>query len=140
MLNYFYMTATGKFQGLDSDGVAGQFTNMLGQPVTMGFWMIVVVIAGVFVCSRGLQNGLEKVTKVMMISLLVIMVVLAINSFTMDGAKEGLKFYLIPDYERDRYYFYHYRCYEPGILYSQPWYRCYGYLRKLHRKRSCTAW
>ena len=68
MLNYFYMTATGKFQGLDSDGVAGQFTNMLGQPVTMGFWMIVVVIAGVFVCSRGLQNGLEKVTKVMMIS------------------------------------------------------------------------
>ena len=100
MLNYFYMTATGKFQGLDSDGVAGQFTNMLGQPVTMGFWMIVVVIAGVFVCSRGLQNGLEKVTKVMMISLLVIMVVLAINSFTMDGAKEGLKFYLIPDFER----------------------------------------
>lgn len=73
---------------------------MLGQPVTMGFWMIVVVIAGVFVCSRGLQNGLEKVTKVMMISLLVIMVVLAINSFTMDGAKEGLKFYLIPDFER----------------------------------------
>ena len=100
MLNYFYMTATGKFQGLDSDGVARQFTNMLGQPVTMGFWMIVVVIAGVFVCSRGLQNGLEKVTKVMMISLLVIMVVLAINSFTMDGAKEGLKFYLIPDFER----------------------------------------
>ena len=100
MLNYFYMTATGKFQGLDSDGVAGQFTDMLGQPVTMGFWMIVVVIAGVFVCSRGLQNGLEKVTKIMMISLLVIMVVLAINSFTMDGAKEGLKFYLIPDFAR----------------------------------------
>ena len=100
MLNYFYMTATGKFQGLDSDGVAGQFTDMLGQPVTMGFWMIVVVIAGVFVCSRGLQNGLEKVTKIMMISLLVIMVVLAINSFTMDGAKEGLKFYLIPDFTR----------------------------------------
>ena len=100
MLNYFYMTATDKFQGLDSDGVAGQFTDMLGQPVTMGFWMIVVVIAGVFVCSRGLQNGLEKVTKIMMISLLVIMVVLAINSFTMDGAKEGLKFYLIPDFAR----------------------------------------
>ena len=59
MLNYFYMTATGKFQGLDSEGVAGKFTDMLGQPVTMGFWMIVVVIAGIFVCSRGLQNGLE---------------------------------------------------------------------------------
>ena len=51
MLNYFYMTATGKFQGLDSEGVAGQFTDMLGKPVTMGFWMIVVVIAGIFVCS-----------------------------------------------------------------------------------------
>ena len=100
MLNYFYMTATGKFQGLDSEGVAGQFTDMLGKPVTMGFWMIVVVIAGIFVCSRGLQNGLEKVTKVMMISLLIIMVILAVNSFTMDGAKEGLKFYLIPDFER----------------------------------------
>ena len=101
----------------------------------MGFWMIVVVIAGVFVCSRGLQNCLEKVTKVMMISLLVIMVVLAINSFTMDGAKEGLKFYLIPDFERMK---------EIGIistiLHSQPWYRCHGDLRKLHRKRSCTAW
>ena len=96
MLHYFYLTATGKFTGLDSE----QFNTMLSQPFVMGFWMVVVVIAGILVCSIGLQNGLEKVTKVMMISLLLIMIVLAVNSFFMDGAKEGLSFYLIPDFGR----------------------------------------
>lgn len=100
MLHYFYLTATGKFTGLDSDAVASQFNTMLSQPQVMGFWMVIIVIAGILVCSIGLQNGLEKVTKVMMISLLFIMVILAINSFFMDGAKEGLSFYLIPDFER----------------------------------------
>lgn len=100
MLHYFYLTATGKFTGLDSDAVASQFNTMLNQPQVMGFWMVIIVIAGILVCSIGLQNGLEKVTKVMMISLLFIMVILAINSFFMDGAKEGLSFYLIPDFER----------------------------------------
>ena len=100
MLHYFYLTATGKFTGLDSDAVASQFNTMLSQPQVMGFWMVIIVIAGILVCSIGLQNGLEKVTKVIMISLLFIMVILAINSFFMDGAKEGLSFYLIPDFER----------------------------------------
>lgn len=100
MLHYFYLTATGKFTGLDSDAVASQFNTMLSQPQVMGFWMVIIVIAGILVCSIGLQNGLEKVTKVMMISLLFIMVILAINSFFMDGANEGLSFYLIPDFER----------------------------------------
>lgn len=100
MLHYFYLTATGKFTGLDSKAVSEQFNTMLSQPFVMGFWMVVVVIAGILVCSIGLQNGLEKVTKVMMISLLLIMIVLAVNSFFMDGAKEGLSFYLIPDFGR----------------------------------------
>ena len=100
MLHYFYLTATGQFTGLDSKAVSDQFNTMLSQPLVMGFWMVVVVIAGILVCSIGLQNGLEKVTKVMMISLLLIMIVLAINSFFMDGAKEGLKFYLVPDFGR----------------------------------------
>lgn len=100
MLHYFYLTATGQFTGLDSKAVSGQFNTMLSQPLVMGFWMVVVVIAGILVCSIGLQNGLEKVTKVMMISLLLIMIVLAVNSFFMDGAKEGLSFYLIPDFGR----------------------------------------
>ena len=100
MLHYFYLTATGKFTGLDSETVSEQFNTMLSQPLVMGFWMVVVVVAGILVCSIGLQNGLEKVTKVMMISLLLIMIVLAVNSFFMDGAKEGLSFYLIPDFGR----------------------------------------
>lgn len=100
MLHYFYLTAAGRFDGLDTAGVEDQFYTMLGQPVVMAAWMLIVVAVGFFICSRGLQNGLERVTKVMMIALLVIMVVLAINSFTMDGAKEGLSFYLIPDFER----------------------------------------
>ena len=100
MLHYFYLTVTGKFTGLDSETVSEQFNTMLSQPLVMGFWMVVVVIAGILVCSIGLQNGLEKVTKVMMISLLLIMIVLAVNSFFMDGAKEGLSFYLIPDFGR----------------------------------------
>lgn len=100
MLHYFYLTATGKFVGMDTEHVTGVFSEMLGQPGVMTFWMILVVIVGILICSIGLQNGLERITKVMMTALLIIMVVLAINSFTMDGAKEGLSFYLIPDFER----------------------------------------
>ena len=89
MLHYFYMTATGKLAGLNADQVAGKFTEMLADPGVMTFWMVFVVALGIFVCAKGLQNGLERVTKVMMIALLVIMVVLAVNSLFMPGAKEG---------------------------------------------------
>ena len=100
MLHYFYMTAVGKLAGLDADQVAGKFTEMLADPGVMTFWMVFVVALGVFVCAKGLQNGLERVTKVMMIALLVIMVVLAVNSLFMPGAKEGLSFFLVPDFKR----------------------------------------
>lgn len=100
MLHYFYMTVTGQMKGLDSDAVAGKFTEMLSQPSTMMFWMVIVVVIGIVVCMIGLQNGLERITKVMMIALLAIMVILAINSCFMPGAKEGLSFYLIPDFAR----------------------------------------
>ena len=63
MLHYFYLTATGKFTGLDSETVSEQFNTMLSQPLVMGFWMVVVVIAGILVCSIGLQNGLAKSNK-----------------------------------------------------------------------------
>ena len=94
MLYYFYLTSTGKFVGLNTDGVANVFSEMLQKPVTMTICMLIIVVVGFFVCSIGLQNGLEKVTKVMMVALL------AINSFFMKGAKEGLSFYLIPSIER----------------------------------------
>lgn len=100
MLHYFVLTATGKFEGASTEQVTNTFSEMLGKPGVMTFWMILVVVIGIVVCSYGLQNGLERITKVMMIALLVIMVVLAVNSFFMEGAKEGLKFYLIPDFQR----------------------------------------
>lgn len=100
MLYYFYLTSTGKFVGLNTDGVANVFSEMLQKPVTMTICMLIIVVVGFFICSIGLQNGLEKVAKVMMVALLAIMVILAINSFFMKGAKEGLSFYLIPSIER----------------------------------------
>jgi len=100
MLYYFYLKSTGKFVGLNTDGVANVFSEMLQKPVTMTICMLIIVVVGFFICSIGLQNGLEKVTKVMMVALLAIMVILAINSFFMKGAKEGLSFYLIPSIER----------------------------------------
>ena len=98
MLHYFYMTAAGKLAGLNAEQVAGKFTEMLASPATMTFWMVFVVVVSILVCAKGLQSGLERVTKGMMIALLLIMVVLAVNSLFMPGAKEGLSFFLVPDF------------------------------------------
>ena len=100
MLYYCYAMAAGKLDGKDSAQVADYFTGLQDSAGTMTLWMIIVVVLSFGVCSLGVQRGLEKITKVMMIALLAIMVVLAINSIMMDGAAEGLKFYLIPDFER----------------------------------------
>ena len=100
MLHYFYMTAVGKLAGLNAEQVAGKFTEMLASPATMTFWMVFVVVVSILVCAKGLQSGLERVTKGMMIALLLIMVVLAVNSLFMPGAKEGLSFFLVLDFAR----------------------------------------
>ena len=100
MLHYFYMTAVGKLAGLNAEQVAGKFTEMLASPATMTVWMVFVVVVSILVCAKGLQSGLERVTKGMMIALLLIMVVLAVNSLFMPGAKEGLSFFLVPDFAR----------------------------------------
>lgn len=100
MLYYFYQMAAGRFEGLDTAGVEAAFPEMLSQPGVMALCMVIVVIAGFAINSFGLQSGLERVTKVMMLALLAIMVILAINSIMTEGASEGLKFYLIPDLER----------------------------------------
>lgn len=100
MLSYFVKFATGTFTGMDADQVAGVFGEMLGNPGEMGLWMAVTVIAGFFICSRGLQNGLEKITKWMMAALLALILVLAGHSLILSGAKEGLSFYLLPDIKR----------------------------------------
>ena len=97
MLKYFVSMAKGDFELLDKEGVAGLFTGMLGSPLIQVGYMAVVVIVGFFINSLGLQKGLEKVSKWMMSSLLIIMVILAVNSILMKGSAEGLSFYLLPD-------------------------------------------
>ncbi len=102
MLHYFYLTVSGQLAAQSVEAVADSFTHLLASPGTMLFWMIVVVVIGIGVCAIGVQNGLERVTKIMMLALLAIMVILAVHSFSMPGAKEGLSFYLVPDFERMR--------------------------------------
>ena len=102
MLNYALKFAVGDFAGLTPDAAAGVFGTMLGSPEQMLIFMAVTVMLGILVCSLGLQNGIEKITKVMMLGLLVLIVVLAIHSLTLKGAGEGVKFYLLPDLARAR--------------------------------------
>lgn len=98
MVSYFYKFVTGEFQaGMDADATGSVFSDLLADPKQMGFWMILTVIVGFIVCSRGLQNGLERISKIMMTALLVLIVVLAVHSVTLSGAGEGLRFYLIPN-------------------------------------------
>ena len=100
MLGYFFKFATGAFNGLAGDAIDGVFGAMLASPGEMAAWMVVTVLAGFLVCSLGLQNGLERVTKVMMLGLLGLILVLAVNSLLLPGAGEGVKFYLLPDFGR----------------------------------------
>lgn len=97
MIQYFISIANGNFEGLSTDEVGAYFGAVCANPVTMVAFTTIVIVLGFFICSFGLQKGLERVTKYMMIALLAIMVILAINSFSMEGAKEGLSFYLKPD-------------------------------------------
>lgn len=100
MLCYFYKFLKGDFTGLDTEAVAGEFTGMLASPGMMTFWMAVIVIAGFLICSMGLQSGVEKISKPMMLGLLILIVVLAGHSILLEGGMEGLKFYLIPDWNK----------------------------------------
>lgn len=100
MAAYIFKTLTGEFKGLDSDGVAAVFNNMLARPGYMTFWMVLVVLLSFFICSLGLQKGVERITKAMMSCLFLILLILCIRSVTLPGASEGLRFYLIPDFTR----------------------------------------
>lgn len=100
MINYFVSTATGKFEGASPEKVGELFGNMLGNPVESVVYMAIVVVLGFFICSFSLQKGIERITKIMMTMLLMIMIVLAFNSIFTDGGSEGLKFYLLPDFNR----------------------------------------
>lgn len=100
MLHYFFYMAGGTFTGTDVAAVGNVFGDMLADPYGMIGFMVVVVVLGFGICSIGLQKGLERVSKFMMMALLVIMVVLAVNSLLLKGSGEGLRFYLLPDFGR----------------------------------------
>lgn len=98
MLSYVFKTGAGTFSGLDPEAVGGVFGSMLGNPVELVGWMLVVCAVGFVVVSMGLQKGVERITKVMMAALFVVLLVLVVRCVTLPGAEEGLRFYLIPDF------------------------------------------
>lgn len=98
MLGYFVKFATGTFDGIPAEQTSRIFSDMLANPAEMIIWMGITVLIGLVVCSMGLQNGIERITKVMMMGLLLLIAVLVVHSLTLDGAAEGLKFYLLPDF------------------------------------------
>ena len=102
MLGYFFKFASGTFSGMASEAVDGVFGAMLASPGEMTLWMAATVLAGFLVCSFGLQKGLERITKIMMLGLLGLIVLLAVHSLLLPGAAEGTKFYLLPDFQRAR--------------------------------------
>lgn len=99
MLAYVFHMFFGTFNGLDAAGVEGVFNATLAQPGPMTAWMLAVTLLGFGICSLGLQKGVERITKGMMCCLLALMLVLAVRSVTLPGAMEGLKFYLVPDFQ-----------------------------------------
>lgn len=100
LLNYAFKSATGDLSGLDAAGVTDTFNNMLGSAGEMMIWTLITIVVSFGICALGLKGGVEKVTKVMMCVLIVLMVVLCVNSLLLDGSMEGIKFYLVPDFAR----------------------------------------
>lgn len=104
MFQYFCYMLTGKFDTVEKtpDAVAGVFDGMLSQPWVLVIFLAVVVALGFLICSFDMQKGLESVTKYLMLALLALIIILAVNSCLLDGASEGLKFYLVPSLDRMR--------------------------------------
>ena len=99
MLNYVWLSLTGKL-AVPPDKIPGVFEAMLADPGTMVFWTLVTSLLCFAICAKGLQKGIERVVKVMMMGLLIIMVGLAVKSLTLPGAEKGVAFYLVPDMQR----------------------------------------
>ncbi len=100
MICYFFKFLTGTITAESSKAASDVFGNLLDAPLEMGFWMVLSVVLGCAVCALGVQNGVEKVTKIMMVALLVLITVLAVNSVALKGGMAGLVFYLKPDFNK----------------------------------------
>lgn len=96
MLDYAFKFASGQFRHITTQQVDTIFDKMLASPLEMVLAMGITIIAGFVICSFGLQNGVEKMTKVMMGLLLSIIIILALHSFALKGGNAGFKFYLMP--------------------------------------------
>ena len=97
---YCFKSFRGDFVNQNAEQIASDFGSLLASPVTMIIWMIITVIVAFIICSMGLKNGVEKITKIMMFSLLLLMLVLAVHSATLKGAGAGIEFYLRPDFDK----------------------------------------
>jgi len=100
LLQYFVDTASGAFVGLDPAGIKNAYEGMLEEPVPLLIYAGISIFLAVIVCSFGVKNGLERITKWMMLALLGIMLILAVNSIMLEGSGDGLRFYLLPNPER----------------------------------------
>ena len=100
MFYYIYKMATGAFDGLDAEAVGGVFSGLLADPVTMAGCMILVVLLCGGVCYLGVEAGVERITKWMMVALMLLMIVLAVNSILLPNSEIGLKYYLYPDFSK----------------------------------------
>lgn len=100
MLYYCFRNIRGDFAGAGPEEVEAGFAEMMGNAPVMGFWTFLLILAGFAICWFGIQNGIEKVSKVMMSALLIIMMILAVRSVFLEGADAGVRFYLIPDFAR----------------------------------------
>ena len=98
MLSYVRRSAAGTFEGLDAAGVGAVFNQLLASPLEQVFWLAVVVGIGLAVTGAGLQRGVERVTKIMMGALFVVLLMLCVRAVTLPGAEAGLEFYLVPDF------------------------------------------
>ena len=98
MLGYFYKFATGTFtSNMSADQVSDVFSSLQASPGEMIVWMAIIVVVGFLVCGRGVQSGVEKISKFMMSALLIMIAALTVHSIFLPGATEGLKFYLVPN-------------------------------------------
>lgn len=100
MISYIFKSAGGVFSNLSPEQIGGVFEQSLANPAEQVVWMVVIALIGFAVCFRGLKNGVEKVTTVIMTSLLILMLVLVVRAVTLPGASKGLLFYLKPDFSK----------------------------------------
>ncbi|MGN0435923.1 MAG: sodium-dependent transporter [Wujia sp.] len=100
MMYYAYLATKGSFEGKDTEGIEKIHDVMLDSPGVMLFWTFVIILLAFGVCALGLNNGVERITKIMMMLLITLMIVMAIRSVTLKGASEGVRFYLVPDFSK----------------------------------------